>query len=256
MNNYKFLIFTSLFYSLALNANPTEMLFRGIQESDMAMVLDALNDGADINATQETGYQDTPLMAALETLHNRIVNTHDTKRILLTGSFLTGVIAGSYGYCKTDNYTKKTQLNPNAKLAINSTCGIGAVASTTYLCNRILNRIFTNSSNEKIANAYLIVEILLEQPEINVSAVNTITGQTAHQMVGNFIIHVPSLIPHSHPCSSWHIIHANDTLLKKLLAFGIVLGIDTAVHSLDYSILKDKIDTVFVPIAQQIAKKA
>lgn len=255
MNNYKILILTSLLYSFSLTANPTEMLFKGIQESNMVMVLDAINDGADINALQQTGYQNTPLMAAIETLHNRIVNTHDTKRIILTGSLLAGIITGPYSYCKTDSYTTKTDLTSNSKLAINSACGIGAFAGTTYLCNRLLNKIFTSSSNEKIANAYFIVEILLEQPKINVHAVNPITSQTAHQMVGNFIIHVPSLIPHSHPCSSWHIIHANDTLLKKLLAFGIVLAVDTTVHALDYSILKEKIDTFFVPIAQQIAKK-
>ena len=217
------------------------------------MVLDAINEGADINALQETGYQNTPLMAAIETLRNHIVDTHSTKRLILTGSFLAGLIAGPFSFHQADKYTSDAQLNPNAKTAINSACGLVTFAGTTYLSNRLFNRIFTHSSNEQIAKAYLIVEILLAQPEINVRAVNPITSQTAHQMVGNVIIQVPSLIPHSHPCSSWHIIHANDTLLTKLLAFGIALGIDVTVRILDYSILKEKIDAVFAPIAQEIA---
>ena len=255
MNINKVLIFATLFTLSTINATQNAQLFNAIQESDMATVLDAINNGADINAPSEMGYKYTPLMFALETLHNRIVNTHNTKRTILWGSVIAGIIAGPLVYDQTQKYTADKTFSKNIKIALNTASGLSTFGGMAYLSNRLLNRIFTHSSDKLIAHAYLIVQILLEQPEININAVNEITGQTAHQMVGNFIIQVPSLISHSHPCSTWHVINTSDSVLKKLLAIAIVLGIDISVQKLDYSILKEKIDTVFMPIAQHIAKR-
>lgn len=255
-NAYFFLAFCLPAIGMATIPSPTKetsQLFAGITQTNLVEVIEALNNGADLNAREATT-GNTPLMAALERLHEQILDLHTTKEVLLLISGIAGAFEANYLLSK---FSLPRAQEPKKPLEYLNTISIEAAtfAGCAYLTNCALRYLLCRPAYFSIKEAYLIAQVILKQNATDYTIANTITGMNAHQMIIRFRTNLPPLYPGSHPFAAWHIASADASFTKKAIALAACLGFDYALQKAHRALLAATLDNFLEPLDTELQER-
>ena len=231
-----------------------DQLFKGIAESNLVTVVEAINNGADLNAAQQFGNHYTPVMAALDALHAQILDQHTNKQFVFVASLIAGAFETSFALSKFNIGAVK---GPITKLENAKNIGISLTtfAGLSYLSNLALQFLAHRSSELTLKEAYLITHMILMNPTTDCALASDVTGANPLQMITNFRTQLPHFYPGYHPFTMWHVATGESNVLNKIMMLAACFGFDYTVQLLDSTILQKNLDAYFEPLAQEIQKR-